>query len=218
MSVAQAPGLVLPSSLSLPHCEKGIGAVIQNPTSTDLIDGVEVQPHALFPDDRGYFLEVMRLGRGLASKLPAESTQVSSAISYPGTIKAFHYHLRQTDLWSPVMGMLQVALVDLRRDSRTFGTRNTIYVGALRPFIAVISDQRSALRMHLDPVTHCGKAFNKEVLFVQSCFILAVGRHFDSIRSQRLFFFSLGGCPRTFRPPLLWSRPGEPTSYSLRWA
>jgi dTDP-4-dehydrorhamnose 3,5-epimerase len=134
MSVAHAPGPVLPSSLSLPHCEKGIGAVIQNPNSTDLIDGVEVQPHALFPDDRGYFLEVMRFGRGLASRLPAESTQVSGAISYPGTIKAFHYHLRQADLWSPVMGMLQVALVDLRNDSRTFGARNTIYIGALRPW------------------------------------------------------------------------------------
>jgi dTDP-4-dehydrorhamnose 3,5-epimerase len=32
------------------------------------------------------------------------------------------------------MGMLQVALVDLRNDSRTFGARNTIYIGALRPW------------------------------------------------------------------------------------
>lgn len=134
MSVAQTPGPVLPSSLALPNCEKGIGAVIHNPNLPDLIDGVEVQPHALWPDDRGYFLEVMRFGRGLASMLPAESTQVSGAISYPGTIKAFHYHLHQTDLWSPVMGMLQVALVDLRPESRTFGVRNTIYTGALRPW------------------------------------------------------------------------------------
>ena len=32
------------------------------------------------------------------------------------------------------MGMFQVALVDLRRDSRTFGIRNTLYVGTLRPW------------------------------------------------------------------------------------
>jgi dTDP-4-dehydrorhamnose 3,5-epimerase len=134
MSVAHAPNFALPSSLSLPNCEKGIGAVIQKPDSKDLIEGVELQPHALWPDDRGYFLEIMRFGRGLANELPAESTQVSGAISYPGTIKAFHYHLHQTDLWSPIMGMLQVALVDLRNDSRTFGARNTIYVGALRPW------------------------------------------------------------------------------------
>jgi dTDP-4-dehydrorhamnose 3,5-epimerase len=134
MSVAQAPGFALPSSLSLPKCEKGIGAVILKPDSKDLIDGVELQPHALWPDDRGYFLEIMRFGCGLASALPARSTQVSAAISYPGAIKAFHYHLHQTDLWSPIMGMLQVALVDLRNGSPTFGARNTIYVGALRPW------------------------------------------------------------------------------------
>ena len=134
MTVAQAPAPVLPSTLSLPSCEKGIGAVIQSPNSPDLIQGVEVQPHALWPDDRGYFLEVIRFGRGLAAALAAESMQVSGAISYPGAIKAFHYHLHQTDLWSPVMGMLQVALVDLRNDSRTFGARNTIYIGVLRPW------------------------------------------------------------------------------------
>jgi hypothetical protein len=31
------------------------------------------------------------------------------------------------------MGLLQVALVDLRVASPTFGKRNTIYVGPLRP-------------------------------------------------------------------------------------
>ncbi|MEK7752140.1 MAG: dTDP-4-dehydrorhamnose 3,5-epimerase family protein, partial [Acidobacteriota bacterium] len=36
--------------------------------------------------------------------------------------------------WIPVAGMLQVALVDLRKDSPTFGRRNTMYVGSLRPW------------------------------------------------------------------------------------
>jgi dTDP-4-dehydrorhamnose 3,5-epimerase len=34
--------------------------------------------------------------------------------------------------------MLQVALCDLRRDSSTFGKRNTMYVGALRPWHVLI--------------------------------------------------------------------------------
>jgi dTDP-4-dehydrorhamnose 3,5-epimerase len=93
---------------------------------------------ALWPDDRGYFLEVQRFGRGIAANFPAESTQVSVAISYPGIIKAFHFHLRQTDFWSVAGGLLQVALVDLRSDSRTFGLRNTIYVGNLRPWQVLI--------------------------------------------------------------------------------
>ncbi len=123
-----------PLQLQLPQCEKGIGAVIVSPQSKDLIDGVVVSPFSLWPDDRGYFLEVARVGKGLPAGFPAESTQVSAAVSYPGTIKAFHYHLHQTDFWVPAAGMFQVALIDLRKGSKTFGQRNTLYVGALRPW------------------------------------------------------------------------------------
>ncbi len=120
--------------LVFPSCEKGIGKVIQSPDSPDLIAGVRITPNPIFPDDRGYFLEVMRSGRELVADFPAGSTQVSAALSYPGTIKAFHYHLRQRDCWTPATGMFQVALVDLREGSPTFGARNTLYAGSLRPW------------------------------------------------------------------------------------
>jgi dTDP-4-dehydrorhamnose 3,5-epimerase len=120
--------------LVLPECQKGIGAVIQAPDSGELIAGVRVQPFSLRPDDRGYFVELLRMGQGLVGDYPASSIQVSAALSYPGAIKAFHYHLRQRDCWAPVMGALQVALVDLRRNSSTFGARNTMYVGVLCPW------------------------------------------------------------------------------------
>lgn len=132
--VAQSAGL----ELVLPVCEKGIGSVILKPDSAQLIHGVRIEPVALWPDDRGYFLEIQRLGRGLAAHFPPESTQISAALSYPGTIKAFHYHMHQTDCWSPVSGSLQVALVDLRMDSSTYGARNTIYAGMLRPWQILI--------------------------------------------------------------------------------
>jgi dTDP-4-dehydrorhamnose 3,5-epimerase len=118
--------------LETPDCEKGIGRVIVAPESNDLIAGVKIYPYPVWPDDRGYFLEVARLGHGLTEAFPKETTQVSAAFSYPGTIKAFHFHRRQTDCWVPLEGMLQVALVDLRLQSPSFGTRNTLYVGALR--------------------------------------------------------------------------------------
>jgi len=76
--------------LSVPICDKGIGKVIQSVTSPDLIDGVKVAAFPLWPDDRGYFLEVLRMGQGLAGDYTPETTQVSAALSYPGTIKAFH--------------------------------------------------------------------------------------------------------------------------------
>jgi len=120
--------------IEVPISEPGIGHVILSPTSPDLIAGVAVKPFALWPDDRGYFLEVARLGEGLVAGFPPESTQVSAALNYPGIIKAFHYHKFQTDFWVPSAGLLQVALVDLRRGSRTYAAKNTFYVGALRPW------------------------------------------------------------------------------------
>lgn len=124
--------------LQYPRCSKGIGNVIGRPDAPELIDGVRVYPAPLFPDDRGYFMEVFRAKTGLGASFPADSTQVSMAMNYPGTIKAFHFHKFQTDLWAPAVGMFQVALVDLRSDSPTFGRRNTLYVGSLRPWHILI--------------------------------------------------------------------------------
>ena len=119
-------------------CPLGIGSVIIGADSSDLIEGVRITPVSVWPDDRGYFLEVVRMGRDLVADFPAATTQISAALSYPGTIKAFHFHKHQTDCWTPVHGMFQVALADLRSGSRTWGVRNTMYVGALRPWQILI--------------------------------------------------------------------------------
>jgi dTDP-4-dehydrorhamnose 3,5-epimerase len=132
--IASSPEL----QLALPENDKGLGAVILKPDSPELIADVQVEQFSIWPDDRGYFLEVERVGSGLAGAFPPESTQISAALNFAGTIKAFHYHLHQFDCWTPVKGMFQVALADLRVDSPTFGKRNTLYVGALRPWHVLI--------------------------------------------------------------------------------
>lgn len=124
--------------LTLPQCRPGLGDLIVRPDAPELIDGVRVAEFSLWPDDRGYFLEVARLGQGLPARFPSATTQVSAALSYPGTVKAFHYHTRQSDLWVPCRGMLQVALCDLRQGSPTHGTRNTLYIGQFRPWQLLI--------------------------------------------------------------------------------
>jgi dTDP-4-dehydrorhamnose 3,5-epimerase len=140
--VVQPAGRFLAASgdlrLAIPECEKGLGAVILSPDSPKLIAGVRVEAFNVYPDDRGYFLEVQRMTRGIASHFPASSTQISAALNFPGTIKAFHYHLQQTDFWTPVKGMMQVALVDLREGSPSFGARNTFYIGVMRSWQVLI--------------------------------------------------------------------------------
>ncbi len=129
--VAQREGLELDIATG---GHRRLGEVIVNQRSERLIQGVGIVPLQLWPDDRGYFMELMRVGQGLAAGLSTAELQVSAAVSYPGTIKAFHYHLRQTDVWAPVTGMLQVSLYDLRVGSPSFGVKNTLYAGELRPW------------------------------------------------------------------------------------
>ena len=112
--------------VQLPQCAKGIGHVVTNLRDGEIISGVSIQPVTIWPDDRGHFLEVLRVGCGLPADFPVSETQVSATITHAGVIKAFHYHLGQSDCWTVVKGMLQVALIDLRTDSPTFGFRNTL--------------------------------------------------------------------------------------------
>ena len=58
------------TEISLPQCEKGIGDVILSADSPRLIDGVKCADSTLWPDDRGYFLEVQRAGLGFERALP----------------------------------------------------------------------------------------------------------------------------------------------------
>jgi dTDP-4-dehydrorhamnose 3,5-epimerase len=120
---------------------KTLGKIIAKPNSPDLIEGIRIEPLQIYPDDRGFFCELARLGTGLASKMvPDEQRkiQVSLTLTYPGTIKAIHYHSEQTDLWAPVSGMVQVFLYDLRRHSSTFGAINTIFAGRFQPWEILI--------------------------------------------------------------------------------
>jgi dTDP-4-dehydrorhamnose 3,5-epimerase len=121
---------------------KSLGKIIARPDSADLISGVRAEPMTLHTDDRGFFTELARLGaKGIAGEMVAgdqRHIQISTTLTYPGTIKAIHYHYHQTDLWMPIAGMLQVFLYDMRINSPTFGLINTLYIGLLRPWELLI--------------------------------------------------------------------------------
>lgn len=121
--------------------QRTLGKIIAKLNSPDLIEGVQIESLKVYPDDRGFFCELARLGDGLATKMvPNDQSkiQVSLTLTYPGTIKAIHYHSEQTDLWAPISGMVQVFLYDLRRNSSTFGSINTIFAGRFQPWEILI--------------------------------------------------------------------------------
>lgn len=122
----------------VPNSRLGCGDLINQPNAPQLIEGVEVEPVTQYPDERGMFAELFRFGEpGIARDYhPANGSriQVSYTVSYPGVIKAIHYHFEQTDLWAPLSGMFQVFLCDLRESAGTCGKINTIFAGTQRPW------------------------------------------------------------------------------------
>jgi dTDP-4-dehydrorhamnose 3,5-epimerase len=92
-----------------------------------VIQGVEIKELVIHPDDRGMFAEVVNVNDAFVDAHPFG--QISHTVTFPGVIKAFHWHRHQTDFWYCVSGNIRVALVDLREDSPTGGEQMTICLG-----------------------------------------------------------------------------------------
>lgn len=90
-----------------------------------MIEGVKIKMLETHPDDRGFFMEVLKHGEETFAPIQ----QTSYTETHPGVIKAFHWHRRQTDIWCVVRGMAQVVLYDLRDGSSTQGETQVIYAG-----------------------------------------------------------------------------------------
>lgn len=90
-----------------------------------MIDGVIFKKLTKHCDDRGYFMEIYRNDQPILE----EFGQASVSMSYPGVIKAFHYHEHQDDLWYFPVGNAQVVLYDMRVDASTYGKTDVYYMG-----------------------------------------------------------------------------------------
>lgn len=85
-------------------------------------------------DDRGFFMELLREDDAIYEKFG----QASLSKSYPGVIKAFHYHEHQDDIWYFPVGHAQVVLHDMRADSPTYGQTEVHYLGEDQPYMLFI--------------------------------------------------------------------------------
>ncbi len=103
-------------------------------SQTSGISGVVIKPLVTHSDDRGYFREVLRDDDNLLKRFG----QTSVTMTYPGVVKAFHYHEKQDDLWYVAKGMAQVVLYDRRPESKTFKQTQVIYAGETNPVLIAI--------------------------------------------------------------------------------
>jgi dTDP-4-dehydrorhamnose 3,5-epimerase len=90
-----------------------------------MIQGVACKPLKVLSDDRGSFMELVREDDPFFTRFG----QSNFSVTYPGVVKAWHWHRRQDDLWFVVSGMAQVGLHDLRDDSPTRGQTQVLYLG-----------------------------------------------------------------------------------------
>jgi dTDP-4-dehydrorhamnose 3,5-epimerase len=99
-----------------------------------VIEGVITKQLQVIPDDRGWLMEMMRADDPFFERFG----QVYVTTCYPGAIKGWHYHLKQTDHWVVVSGDAQVALYDRRPDSPTKGELAEYFMGERNPMLLVI--------------------------------------------------------------------------------
>ena len=95
------------------------------------IEGVKIKklkvhkdiPDTKNPDEKpGHLMEVLREDEGMISKFG----QTTFTVAHPGTIKAFHWHKKQDDLFFFAGGKANIVLHDIREDSPTKGETQVI--------------------------------------------------------------------------------------------
>jgi dTDP-4-dehydrorhamnose 3,5-epimerase len=99
-----------------------------------MIDGVKLKKLKVIPDERGRLMEMLRSDDGLFIKFG----QVYMTTAYPGAVKAWHYHKKQTDNFVVVKGMMKVVLYDGRENCATHKKINEFFMGEHNPVLLQI--------------------------------------------------------------------------------
>jgi len=99
-----------------------------------MINGVKIKNLKIFPDERGRVMEILRRDDSFFSSFG----QVYLTTAYPGVVKGWHYHKKQTDNMTVVKGMMKIVLYDSRNSSTTKGEINEFFAGEHNPILIQI--------------------------------------------------------------------------------
>jgi dTDP-4-dehydrorhamnose 3,5-epimerase len=99
------------------------------------IHGVKTKTLRVVPDERGWLMEILRADE---PELFSKFGQVYVSATYPGVVKAWHYHQRQVDHFACVAGMVKLVLIDTREDSPTNGAVNEYFLGTHNPTLVQV--------------------------------------------------------------------------------
>ena len=100
-----------------------------------LIQGVKTKSLSVIPDERGWLMEILRVDE---KDLSTKFGQVYLSATYPGVVKAWHYHKHLVDNFACVAGMVKLVLVDTRPDSPTKDATNEFFLGTHNPTLVQV--------------------------------------------------------------------------------
>jgi dTDP-4-dehydrorhamnose 3,5-epimerase len=106
-----------------------------NPSSTRLIDGVQIREVRNVPKASGYLTEVYRRDWCVDS---ATVEQVFQVLLLPGRVSAWHAHEQTIDRLFAIEGLVRIVLFDARIGSPTHGLVNELRFGEHRPALVVV--------------------------------------------------------------------------------
>ncbi len=99
-----------------------------------MISGVMIKKLKVIADERGRLMEILRADDEMFTCFG----QVYMTTAYPGVVKGWHYHKKQSDNMTVVRGMMKIVLYDSREGSKTFGEVNEFFVGVHNPILVHI--------------------------------------------------------------------------------
>jgi dTDP-4-dehydrorhamnose 3,5-epimerase len=100
------------------------------------IHDVRTKKLRVMPDERGWLMEILR--NDDTDMATIKFGQVYVSATYPGVVKAWHYHKEQVDHFACVAGMVKLVLIDTREDSPTNGAVNEFFLGSQNPTLVEV--------------------------------------------------------------------------------
>jgi dTDP-4-dehydrorhamnose 3,5-epimerase len=98
-----------------------------------MIDGVQIIPLKMFPDERGAVLHMLKR----TDPHFKEFGEIYFSTSFPGVVKGWHLHEKMTLNYACVVGNVKLVLYDDRPTSPTKGRIQEIFLGE-RHYVLVI--------------------------------------------------------------------------------
>ena len=90
-----------------------------------MIEGVNIIPLKQICDERGKIMHMLKCTDPHFEKFG----EIYFSVAYPGVIKGWHLHTKQTQFYAVISGMIKLVLYDERKTSKTKGELMEIFTG-----------------------------------------------------------------------------------------